>query len=59
MAIGLTRPDGAGLTSKTLLSISPLTLGPFVRRGFDRAKTGPAKLLLHSDRIKKGRTPRY
>jgi len=49
----------AGLTSKNLLSISPLTLGPFVRRGFDRAQAGPAKLLLQCDRIKKGRTPRY
>ena len=36
--------NGPGLTSKTLLSISPHTLGPFVRRNFDCAKTGPAKL---------------
>jgi len=49
----------AGLTRKSLLSISRSRSGHSSRRGFDRAKTGPAKLLLHSDRIKKGRTPRY
>jgi len=49
----------AGLTPKTLLSISRSRSGHSSRRGFDRAKAGPAKLLLQSDRIKKGRTPRY
>jgi hypothetical protein len=35
------------LTSKTLLSISPRTLGPSVRRDYDCADTALAKLLLH------------
>ncbi len=43
MAIGLTRPDGAGLTSKTLLSISPLTLGPLVPARFRSRQSRPGK----------------
>jgi ribonuclease P protein component len=47
------------LTSPKLLSISPLTLGLNVRRNYCCAKTNPAQLLFRSDRMKKGRTPRY
>ncbi|WP_292237514.1 hypothetical protein [Mesorhizobium sp.] len=43
-AIGPTVLDaGAGLTSKTLLSISPLTLGPFVPARFRSRQNRPGK----------------